>query len=385
MSNEEETKSNRFYNMMYEQQLKYLPKGMTADDLFEHIRNKIKPMRWAGIVHDKDLKPDNKTPKEDHVHVMMHFKNARSLNQVAKDIGDKPQYVEKWNDKLENGYSYLIHATDNSRFQHQYSADEVIANFDYIAEIKRITEKVAKVRSVSSASRTNALLDLIANGKVTLEEAKKQLSGSEYAKADRKLDSAHALYLERCASKLHEEMMANHEVVRVHWLYGSTATGKSLLAKTIAKRLGRYYITATLKDPFQFYEAEEIIILDELRPGVIAFPELLEMFDPYSYGKVRMSPRYHNKTLACRTFFVTSPYDPVGFCNGAITGKNSIDKPEQLYRRLTSVLHLTQDYIHRMEYDSDLHMYVVRDTKDNHYSRKNHVPIIANNLFDEID
>ena len=153
----------------------------------------------------------------------------------------------------------------------------------------------------------------------------------------------------------------------------------------MAERLGRYYLTTTLKDPFQFYQAEPVIILDELRPETIPYSEILAMFDPFSYGNVRMSSRYHNKALACRVFFVTSPYNPVAFYAGTNKGKSSIDAPEQFYRRLTSVLHMTEDYIYRMEYNPILREYIIKDAKENRYSKKNHNQIVTSNLFDEID
>ena len=116
-------------NYMYEQQVSHLPNNMTPDEIYAHVEQNIKPKRIAFIVHDKDLKEDNKTPAEDHIHMMLQFDNERSLNQLAKDIGDNPQQLVIWKDRVENGFSYLIHATENSRHKHQYSCDEVIANF----------------------------------------------------------------------------------------------------------------------------------------------------------------------------------------------------------------------------------------------------------------
>ena len=46
---------------------------------------------------------------------MLCFENARSLSRVAKVLGDKPQYIEKWDENANNGFAYLIHATAQAR------------------------------------------------------------------------------------------------------------------------------------------------------------------------------------------------------------------------------------------------------------------------------
>ncbi|MBR1816015.1 MAG: hypothetical protein IJ763_04870 [Lachnospiraceae bacterium] len=183
-------------NFMYEQQVSHLPNNMSVDDIYNQVEQNLKPKRMACILHDKDLKDDNKTPAEAHIHMMLQFENARSVNQVAKDIGDNPQQLEVWKGNVENGFSYLVHATDNSRHKHQYSCDEVRANFDYPAFIQEISKKVSKIDGISNANKINGMLDLIATGDMTLEEAKAQLTGSVYAKYGDKLKK-HTNYISK--------------------------------------------------------------------------------------------------------------------------------------------------------------------------------------------
>lgn len=370
-------------NYMYEQQVSHLPNNMTVDDIYNHVEQNLKPKRMACILHDKDLKDDNKTPVESHIHMMLQFDNARSINQVAKDIGDNPQQLEIWKGNVENGFSYLIHATDNARHKHQYSSDEVRANFDYPATIARIAKKVTKVSSVTKAHKINGILDLVATGEMTLSEAKNQLSGSDYAKSADKLKKSHELYLERSAEGLHKQMVAGNEMVAVHWFYGDSETGKSYLAELLAKETGLpYYKTTTTTDPFQFYQAEQIIILDELRPETIPYSELLALLNPFSRGKVAVSSRYFNKALACKTIFITTPYNPVSFYMGYRLSRS--DKGEQLFRRLSSVLKFDMDWIYKMEYQPQYYRYSDVDKKPNHYSKQNQAPYSLINVFDKI-
>lgn len=372
---------NKCRNYMYEQQIAYLPNNMSPDELYDYVEKVLSPKRMALVIHDKDTKDDNVTPAEAHIHLMMQFENARSLNQVAKDIGDKPERLEIWKGNVENGFSYLIHATNNSRHKHQYSCDEVRANFDYKDFINQVSNKVSKIEGITSANKINAILDLIGSGNMTVSTAKELLTGSDYAKAADKIKKAHELYLDRSAEKLHQEMIENDEMVGVHWFYGESETGKSYLAELLAREAGAYYKTTTSTDPFQFYEAESIIILDELRPDVIPYSELLAMLNPFSRGKVAMSSRYFNKSLACKTIYITTPYDPIKFYRKYKF--DYADRGEQLFRRLSSVVHFDMDWIYKMEYIN--YQYYYTEKKPNSYSKKNQKPYVLENIFDKIN
>lgn len=371
-------------NMMYVQQVKHLPNNMCAAEMINIVANKLHPKKWAAIVHDKDKKADEKTPAEPQLHIMMQFENARSIDQIAKELGDEPQYVQKWDSRPINGFAYLIHATSGSRHLHQYSTDEVTANFDFVAEIKKAADKYSGSKASHNNSKIENLLNMIAKGDITLRHAKDLLSGAEYAKAAKKLDAAHSLYLERCSNSLYEQMMENNQIIAVNWFYGETETGKTFLAEKLAKDLGEYYKTTTTKDPFQFYQAEPVVILDELRPTSLEYSEILAMFDPFSGGKVKVSSRYYNKSLCCHTFFVTSPYSPEEFYENIGDSINrTIDRPEQFYRRITSVLRMTLDVIEKMEYDGKC--FLKTDEKPNKYSNKNHTIIPVSHIFDNIE
>ena len=123
--------SPRNRNMMYVQKIDHLPAKDLAT-LKDIIEQKVKPNKYALIVHNKEKDADG-NPLTPDIHVMMTFSNARSINSVAKTIGDKPQYIQVWSHNEENGYAYLVHATKTAQAagKHQYDPSEVIANFDY--------------------------------------------------------------------------------------------------------------------------------------------------------------------------------------------------------------------------------------------------------------
>ena len=71
-------------NMMYAQKWSHRPSGIeSAQDLVDRIETRLHPVRYAVIVHDKDVDKDGDI-KETDIHAMMCFKNARYLDDVAK-------------------------------------------------------------------------------------------------------------------------------------------------------------------------------------------------------------------------------------------------------------------------------------------------------------
>lgn len=130
-------------NMMYTQQLSYLPAG-TIEQLIE-LLEKMEPKKFTLIVHDSDVDMQG-NHIDVHVHVMLSFKNARSINSIAKKLRDKPWFVKMWRGKAENGYFYLIQTIKSSFIKHQYSPSKVIANFNYLEEINKIKNRKTKER-----------------------------------------------------------------------------------------------------------------------------------------------------------------------------------------------------------------------------------------------
>ena len=71
---------------MLVQQVKYLkPPYDTLDKLLKRL-DKIGAERYAGILHDKDV------GEEPHVHIFMHYVNAREIATIAQKINIEPQY-----------------------------------------------------------------------------------------------------------------------------------------------------------------------------------------------------------------------------------------------------------------------------------------------------
>ena len=122
------------------------------------------------------------------------------------------------------------------------------------------------------------------------------------------------------------------------------------------------------RDIFQDYAGEHTIILDELRPKVVAYQDLLRILDPYGARTVVKAPaRYMDKTLAAYLIIVTSPYSPYKFWEGQFSAvdknkgsaakkslaEQGVDGFDQLARRISVTIKLDQNCIEHVKSDPD--------------------------------
>ncbi|WP_242303248.1 Rep family protein [Bacillus cereus group sp. BfR-BA-01495] len=343
-------------NMMYVQNLEHLPfKDLT--ECLEHIRKELTPTKYAGILHNKDMNEDGslKTP---HIHVMLQFENARSIDNVAKILKDKPQYIQQWKGDSTNGYSYLIHATTDAQEQHQYDVNEVEASFDYKDLIEKAKKRVKFTLTGKDELIIKGLLDKLYIGGITKEEVERQLSGSQYAKAKTRIDSVYQKRMKIVADEWREYMRENNLSIEVIWIYGASGVGKTRLAKDYASKYDEdYFVTGSSRDPFQHYQGQKIIILDELRPSIFQYSDLLKMLDPFN-DDVMGASRYFDKPLTANIFIITSPYKPRDFYMKIIEDNKKFDLHtdsfKQLARRINLVLYLDKDSMQIAFYDSKL-------------------------------
>lgn len=361
----------RAKNVMYVQKIDYLPESNLVD-VIKRIEAVLNPVKYAGIIHDKDLN-ENGEPISAHVHIVMQFENARSLNNLAKLLNEKPQNIEKWNGNVNNAYSYLLHHTNGAQLEYQYDVKEVIANFDYSELITSIQKNVNKHIKVSDSSIINNILDLIYDGHISKEKAENMLTGSQYAKAAKRINSVHQKRNEVVAAEWRKEMLIKQEPVTIIWLYGEAGSGKTRIAKKYAKNFtDKYYISGSSRDPFQKYQGENVVILDELRPQVFDYSDLLKMLDPYN-DLAMASSRYFDKPLTANVFIITTPYSPRKFYNEIKnSGKinSAIDRFEQLARRITLVQKMTMQEMFLLQYSEKENDFLIEEitVKDNPYT-----------------
>ena len=363
-------KTPKVKNMMYTQQVSHLPSGIqTPEDLEALIAKRLRPKRYALIVHDQDT-DDKGQPVEAHVHAMLSFENARYLSAVAKKLGDQPQYLARWDGDANNGYAYLVHLTDTARRAGKYRYDlcAVLANFDFPDLMAQIGAEIVQAKAERQAN-IKTLLDSLYVGAITKSEIESQLSGSMYARYHRQIDDVHAKRLINEAEKWRKEMREKKAQIRVIWIFGRAGTGKTSLAKEYAEKAGQpYFVSGSTRDIFQGYNGEHSIILDELRPRVIEYCDLLRITDPYGIENQVMAPaRYNDKALACDLIVITSPYNPYQFYENSKVDKE--DNFDQLERRIALTVRMDSNNIDALAWNGTSYAYIQGAHRQNPYSQ----------------
>lgn len=337
-------------NMMYTQQLSHL-KLNSVDEIYDKFEA-LNPKRLALIIHDKDI--ENGKPIPPHIHAMLSFKNARSLANVANSVKDQPQYIEQWTGNSNNGYAYLIHATDNARDKHRYKEDEVRANFDYPALIREIQEKVLKT---TQANDVKLLLNAFKNRQISKQELEERLTGFEYGRLRNQIENINIMLLKEESEKWRVQAKAQGKTVKVIWIYGAAGTGKSSLAKEYAQSQEQsYYMSGSSRDLFQSYNGEHTIILDDIRAGNLSYIDFLRITDPYGIESGVYAPaRYHDKPLACDLVIITAPMSPYQFYAHSVNSyERYFDGFDQMLRRIGLTIFMNMEYIYRAVFNDDI-------------------------------
>ena len=127
-------------------------------------------------------------------------------------------------------------------------------------------------------------------------------------------------------------------------------------------------MTTGSNDPFQDYDGQKALIIDELRPDTFRYRDLLQILDPYNFEQKKTIARYHNARIMSDYIFVTSPFDPLTFYNKMHNNKH--DAFDQLYRRIGLILRFDDDFIEEMELQNDGKHYRVINMKKNRFSQK---------------
>lgn len=288
------------------------------DALIKFLNSWHSLTNYAFIYHDKDT-DDNGITKDKHIHLMLRFKSPVPLDNICKKFGVQPSQVEKIKGRFSDALLYLTHRNKPSK--HQYGDMEVVANFDFQSEIAR--EKTVK-EAIYSYGRheisQNQLAELISEKDYDI-----------YGNLIKKMKE-----YRQFKSKKERNM-------KVVYITGSSGSGKTTLAKFLAISNGLdFFVSGSGNDPFDGYDLERCVILDDLRGNVFTKEQLFKLLDNNTESSVKS--RYQNKVLSyCELMIITSVKEPCelySWCDGFIDGcgNSPEDEPiKQFLRRLNYV------------------------------------------------
>lgn len=336
--------------IMFTQQLPYLK--CSKKELIMKVKHLPYLTQFALIVHDKDVKPDN-SPIVPHLHLVICFSKRVRIAQVSKRLEQSQQYFESMtkrgkslNVSRNNALAYLVHQTTQAKEQGKYQYDplKVVANFNY-------KNYISKLQQLQTSSPKQILSDFNLN-KITKLEALRCLKESnspnlpQYITTINKIDEINNKIKQDKWIKNHEH---NQIPIKVIWIFGESGSGKTNLAKHIAKKVSpnnNYDFTGTSRDAFQDIKMQPVLIIDEIRPQDIKFNDLLKLLDNYNFRKNAPS-RYHDKHIIADTIIITSPLSPIEFYEQYNLSQS--DSFYQLARRLNITIKLTPTTISELK------------------------------------
>lgn len=280
---------------------------------------------WAYILHDKD-------DTDPHYHIYIHFGDSSvPITLVAKwfklafidEKGveqDGTSFIEKVKGRRSDVLLYLIHGNDSQAHKHQYSPDEVIANFAYKTEIanSKIIGNFEKYSYNEQIQYCN------------------MLPVSEKAKAHRQVEALH---------KLHQAVLATRtdRNIEVIFMTGASGTAKTTYAKKLLRKLNYdFCVSSSSNDPFQDYMGQRAIILDDLRHDAFSLADLLKILDNNTPSTIKS--RFTNKVFEGKMIIITSKV-PIKYWYSHYRINNEFDDLNQLYRRITTYFEFTYDTI----------------------------------------
>ena len=294
--------------------------------------------------------------KKPHVHVLFSFggkKNATQVMRICRRVfgehfGPGVQPVES----VESAARYLCHldVPDNVPVvKHKYPTEGPFGpvsfgGFDILPYFK-MTEEQAK-----AASRE--LLDLAEDGGYDeiadfVDFVKHErpdlfpflMKSATFSVVSAYVRSRHFI------RKEHERTALGSagDTKRVIYVWGESGSGKTIWSKDFGDRNGLgFFMSGASNDPLEGYDGSPLLILDELRPQVFYWSDLLKLLDPHN--ATLAAARYRNVDTSLISYVViTSVLSPEQFLD-KVRGIDGEDRT-QFYRRLSMVVHLSRDKV----------------------------------------
>lgn len=287
--------------------------------------------KYAWILHPFD---ENKIV---HGHFMLQFSTPKKTSTICNRFGIRENQIEKIKGSWADALDYLTH--HNAPHKHQYNIEDVHSNFDWKEE--------AKGSKYNKNQRKEEIIEKISSGEIRRYNETDFITPQEFERYYSAI--RHAYEYRDSYVKAHLEEIV--EKKNVCWIYGDAGTGKTTLAKHLAKSVNLFYrLTSTGQHMFDEYQDEPCLIMDDLRPEEIKFIDLLGILDPYNFKTAYA--RYKNKALQTEMIIVTSLYSPEVFLARYGDVINSEDK-NQLYRRIAYIYKVTTEKVEEYEYNQE--------------------------------
>lgn len=124
--------------------------------------------------------------------------------------------------------------------------------------------------------------------------------------------------------------------LKVYWWWGPSGCSKSYCAKRAAREDASWWISSPTGGYFQGYCGQKSVVLDDWRPHLCKFSELLRIID---VGPVQVPVKGSSHWWIPEQIWITAPKHPKAFY-----GDRTDEEVFQLLRRITEIRHFTEVY-----------------------------------------
>lgn len=311
---------------------------------------------YSYIIHDKDVytkedeekEPEHKqgTLKPAHIHLLLRFQDNQPQDSVyiAKWFYIPENFVSRIHGKWESALQYQCHI--NAPEKYQYSVEEVVCNFDYLASI----EKAEKEDSVDD------IIERVLSGEIREYNKTDEIDNMLLVKFSKRINEAFKVRQE------HLEATAKDRQTEVIFITGRSGSGKTTLAKKIATEKGlEYHICSSSNDIMDGYKQQPVLILDDLRPSCMGLSDLLKMLDNFNVSSVKS--RYKNKFLCCDIIIITTVLNIDSFYENVF--EHEKEPVTQLKRRCGTYVRMDREVINISQWDNKAMRYTNEITYKN--------------------
>lgn len=295
---------------------------------------------YSYIIHDKDVytkEDEQRNPqhttgvlKPKHIHLLLKFSSPQKSYYIGKWFGLSENFVSKIKGKWEDAVLYQIHY--NARDKYQYTVDDVTTNID-IAKL---------IDNKNNEHDLFFILNRIANGEIREYNKTQEIDPLMLITQNNLIERAFKVRQEHLLSTMEERNM------QCIYITGESQTGKTTLAKRIAKEKDlSYFVTSSSNDILDGYAQQPVIIVDDIRPSVMGFSDLLKMLDNHTMSTVKS--RYKNKLVNCELIILTSILDIDSFYKNVFKEDN--EPIIQLKRRCGIHIRIDKERIYVSKWD----------------------------------
>lgn len=325
------------------------------------------------VVYDKFDKELVETLKEPHIHVLFKTKESQDVETIANAIGVAPEYIEfakQGKYVYSNMLAYLIHAKDKQK--HQYSPNEVLTlvGGDYKTHFANLSNqwKIGVIKKTAnqkihnlSGNQLDSVIDKILTQEISHDEI---LAVPEYQKAyihNKQLFERTFEVVAENKYKTFQKNITDKKIEKLSiYIYGETGTGKTKFARELAERIRNHIyvytgetwdsVSLASKNPFDDYNGEEIIILDDFRENTLEFKECLKVFGPNEVAPA--AARYKNKKIYFHVAIITTTKRPERLFKKA--KEDELENIRQFERRMGLIINamfLTDDDLNLEDFE----------------------------------